>query len=114
MIQNILAILIVLAAAVGMWLIIRRQRRTDCSKGCNGCPLVHSCSKIGLILGFICMSVPSFAHLHGIVYDDKGEPLVGANVWWAETTVGTTTDADGIFEIEHKSSGTVISKISVL
>lgn len=49
---------------------------------------------------FALLSLPLSAHLHGIVYDDQGEPLAGANVWWAETTVGTTTDADGIFEIE--------------
>ncbi len=100
MIQKILTILIVLAAAVGMWLVIRRQRRTDCSKGCNGCPLGSSCAKYLLILWFTCISMPIFAHLQGVVLDDKGEPLVGANVWWAETTVGTTTDAEGMFEIE--------------
>ena len=44
--------------------------------------------------------MPLFAHLQGVVLDDKGEPLVGANVWWAGTSVGTTTDAEGLFEIE--------------
>ena len=101
MIQKILTILIVLAAAVGMWLIIRRQRRTDCSKGCDGCPLVSNCNKAALVLcGLLLVPMLANAHLQGVVLDDKGEPLVGANVWWAETTVGTTTDAEGIFEIE--------------
>ena len=51
---------------------------------------------------FIAMlgSVSLSAHLHGVVLDDHGAPLAGANVWWAETTVGTTTDAEGLFEIE--------------
>ena len=51
---------------------------------------------------FIAMlgSVSLSAHLHGVVLDDQGAPLAGANVWWAETTVGTTTDAEGLFEIE--------------
>ena len=107
MLQKIITIIVVLAAAVGMWLIIRRQRQADClsdsgkpAKGCDGCPLGSSCTKVGLILGFTLLSMPLFAHLHGVVLDDKGEPLAGANVWWAETTVGTTTDADGLFEIE--------------
>lgn len=107
MIQKILAILIVIGAAIGMYLIIRRQRRADClsgshgcDSGCDGCSLRNSCAKVGVIALFALLSLPVSAHLHGIVYDDQGEPLVGANVWWAETTVGTTTDAEGIFEIE--------------
>ena len=101
MLQKIITIIVVLAAAVGLWLIIRRQRRTDCSKGCDGCPLVSNCNKAVLVLCSMLL-VPLFAsaHLHGVVLDDKGEPLVGANVWWAGTTEGTSTDEQGIFEIE--------------
>jgi len=86
---------------VGMWMIIRRQRRADCSKGCAGCSLAANCSKAALLLCTL-LFVPLFAsaHLHGVVLDEKGEPLTGANVWWAQTTVGTTTDAEGLFEIE--------------
>jgi len=86
---------------VGMWMIIRRQRRADCSKGCAGCSLAANCSKAALVLCAL-LFVPLFAsaHLHGVVLDEKGEPLTGANVWWAQTTVGTTTDAEGLFEIE--------------
>ena len=40
------------------------------------------------------------AHAWGTVLDDKGEPLVGANVYWAGTTVGVATDIDGRFELE--------------
>ncbi len=32
-------------------------------------------------------------------YDD--EVLVGATVWWADTTVGTTTNSDGEYELYH-------------
>ena len=100
MIQKILTILLILAAAIGMYLVIRRQRRADCTKGCTGCPLVSNCNKAVLLVALITLSLPTHAHLQGIVYDDQGEPLAGANIWWAETTVGTTTNADGFFEIE--------------
>lgn len=40
------------------------------------------------------------AHIHGLVLDDKGNALPGANVWWMNTTQGVVTDADGRFEIE--------------
>ena len=39
------------------------------------------------------------AHAWGTVLDDKGEPLVGANVYWAGTTIGVATDLDGRFEL---------------
>jgi Outer membrane receptor for ferrienterochelin and colicins len=100
MIQKILTIVLILAAVVGMYLIIRRQRRADCSGGCNGCPLASTCSKAIVLLALLALSLPVSAHLHGIVYDDQGEPLAGANVWWAGTTEGATTDEQGIFEIE--------------
>ena len=42
----------------------------------------------------------AFAHAWGTVLDDKGEPLIGANVYWAGTTVGVATDIDGRFQLE--------------
>lgn len=44
------------------------------------------------------------AHAWGTVLDDKGEPLVGANVYWAGTTVGVATDVDGQFQLEPVKS----------
>lgn len=44
------------------------------------------------------------AHAWGVVLDDQGVPLAGANVYWAGTTVGTATDADGRFELEPVKS----------
>ncbi|MBQ8386902.1 MAG: TonB-dependent receptor [Paludibacteraceae bacterium] len=44
------------------------------------------------------------AHAWGTVLDDKGEPLVGANVYWAGTTVGVATDVDGRFQLEPVKS----------
>ena len=56
--------------------------------------------RFSLLIAVLSGSLTVSAHLHGVVLDDQGEPLAGANVWWAGTTVGTTTDAEGIFEIE--------------
>lgn len=83
-----------------MWIIIRRQRHAQCASGCSGCPLAQGCKKAAVATLLILLVLPIHAHLQGVVVDDKGAPLPGANVYWAETTVGTTTDAEGLFEIE--------------
>lgn len=51
-----------------------------------------------ILSSFACVGV--FAHIHGVVLSDEGEPLVGANVYWANSTQGVITDLDGAFEIE--------------
>ena len=50
--------------------------------------------KLGIFLLFVLLSATSYARVVGIVLDDKGYPLVGANVYWAGTTVGVATDLD--------------------
>ena len=60
-----------------------------------------------IILGLLFMMAPwvgIYAHAWGTVLDDKGEPLVGANVYWAGTTVGVATDLDGHFKLEPVES----------
>lgn len=42
--------------------------------------------------------------LKGIVRDADNQPLVGASVYWAGTTVGTSTDASGVFSL-HRVKG---------
>jgi outer membrane receptor for ferrienterochelin and colicin len=39
----------------------------------------------------------------GYVYDKANEPVVGANVYWEKTKWGTTSDANGYFELEKRS-----------
>ena len=61
--------------------------------------------KIVLILSLVWLVCASgYAHACGTVLDDKGEPLVGANVYWAGTTVGVATDLDGRFQLEPVKS----------
>jgi len=39
------------------------------------------------------------AQISGVVLDEHGEPLVGANVYWANTGVGVATDIEGNFTL---------------
>lgn len=39
--------------------------------------------------------------LRGTVRDAEGQPLIGASVWWAGTTVGASTDAEGAFRLHR-------------
>lgn len=55
-----------------------------------------------LLLFIICTC--AHARVEGVVLDDQGEVLVGVNVYWANTTHGTTTDADGHFTIDNDHS----------
>ncbi len=60
---------------------------------------------IALLLVF--MATGSYAQqlVTGTVFDTDGERVIGASVTWKNSTVGTTTDVDGKFEIKpHKGS----------
>lgn len=54
--------------------------------------------KILIILG-ICACAFVHAQISGVVLDEHGEPMVGANVFWAGTGVGVATDIEGNFTI---------------
>ena len=43
--------------------------------------------------------------VHGVVTDENGEPIIGANVVEKGTTNGTVTDLDGKFTIEVSENG---------
>lgn len=43
--------------------------------------------------------------LTGTVYDQNGEPVIGASVMVKGTTIGTATDIDGNFTLNVPSSG---------
>lgn len=40
-------------------------------------------------------------NINGIVVDNENQPLVGATVWWAETTVGEVSNLEGKFSIHR-------------
>lgn len=53
-----------------------------------------------LLLFLLVLPLAAEARIKGIVLDDNGMPLVGANVYWAGTTTGVATDTAGLFSIE--------------
>ncbi|MGN0053473.1 MAG: TonB-dependent receptor domain-containing protein [Bacteroides sp.] len=55
-------------------------------------------------LFFTLLTMPLYAQIRGVVKDTTGEPIAGANVFWAGTTQGTTTDLEGRFDLRrHKA-----------
>ena len=50
-----------------------------------------------IVLSTLCIHLQ--AQVKGVVKDSSGEPIVAANVFWTNTTTGTTTDAEGMFSI---------------
>ncbi len=46
---------------------------------------------------FIGVTAIKAQNVEGVVFDNEDKPLVGATVWWANTTVGDVTDLDGAF-----------------
>ena len=60
--------------------------------------------KIKYIFGFLLLSIVSMGaenRIKGIVMEveNPDQPIVGANIYWQNTTQGTTTNANGEFEI---------------
>ncbi len=53
-----------------------------------------------VFLSFLLLSAPLSAQLSGLVLDAKNnDPLAGANIYLAGTTIGTTTDSEGYFQL---------------
>ncbi len=61
-----------------------------------------------LLLSSIIVCTRAYARVEGVVVDDQGEALVGANVYWANTTHGTTTDTAGHFVLENDRSSRLL------
>ena len=60
--------------------------------------------KIHILLLLLLAPIYIHAHTWGIVLDENGAPLVGANVWWLNTSVGASTDTAGHFTLEPVKS----------
>ena len=79
--------------------------------------LVGACLLVFQSLGQDSRAVQNDSILKGVVVEenDKGDllPLIGANLYWAGTTIGTTTDKNGNFELvdDHKNHKLVISYV---
>lgn len=55
---------------------------------------------LSIILFFL--AIKSFSQVCGVVKDDKGNALTGANVVWIGTNFGTTTDVNGAFTLDRR------------
>ena len=51
---------------------------------------------IAFLLFFVSQFIHSQETIKGIVTDENNPPLLGANVFWFNTAIGTTTDENGI------------------
>ncbi len=61
------------------------------------------------ILAFIFIGFSAFAEeISGMVEDASGESVIGAEVVWQGTNIGTVTDADGFFTLETTDSTNVL------
>ena len=56
--------------------------------------------KIALFAIIISKMIAEPNSVSGTVYNDNGEPLVGANVFIEGTTLGVATDASGKYRIQ--------------
>ena len=52
-----------------------------------------------LLTILLCLCACIQAQVTGVVLDDHGEPLVGANVYWANTGTGVAADLEGAFTL---------------
>ena len=69
--------------------------------------------KIVFVLFFVSSIVCSQETIKGIVTDENNQPLLGANVFWFNTSIGTTTDENGKFSLKKslETTSLVISYI---
>ncbi|MCQ2311059.1 MAG: TonB-dependent receptor [Paludibacteraceae bacterium] len=99
MLERIIVIGLIVLALVGLVYFLYRQLCHSTPDQCKDCALRSICKR-ALTLWMLFLPGVVWAHLQGAVLDDTGEPLAGANIYWAGTTIGTTTDEQGTFEIE--------------
>ena len=56
-----------------------------------------------VLLILLCfLAITSFSQVRGVVKDQDGNALIGANVVWIGTNFGTSTDANGAFTLERR------------
>lgn len=57
-----------------------------------------------ILLFLIAVPVSAEKLVKGHVLDEQEEPIIGANIYWEGTQQGTTSDADGYFELKGKEN----------
>ena len=71
-------------------------------------------SKIILFLSFVFLFTNIQATVKGKVTDSKGEAIIGASIYWLNTSSGVASDIDGTFEIaeDFQSKSLIISNVA--
>lgn len=46
--------------------------------------------------------------LNGTIVDENNSPVFGASIFWEDTTIGTTSEANGTFKIPSHENGTLV------
>ena len=66
--------------------------------------------KVEFIILFLLISLSGFAKetIKGRVVDEYKQPVIGAGVYWENTTTGTTTDDEGSFAIERTGESLLV------
>ena len=63
---------------------------------------------ITVVLCIISLSLWAQEPLHGTIVDENNSPILGASIYWENTTIGTTSEANGTFKIPFQESGTLV------
>ena len=84
-----------------------KNRTTDLySKTCYKLNILKQIIQLFLFtLGFLPLVVTA-QQVTGKVMDEQQEPLIGVNLYWAKTNLGTVTDTNGYFELSAKDQST--------
>lgn len=54
----------------------------------------------GLLFIYLCFCSPSFAQITGKVVDESGDPLPYVNIYIQNSTIGTTTNLEGVYTLQ--------------
>ena len=58
--------------------------------------------KVFMSILLVFLAISAFSQVRGVVKDDKGQILTGANVVWEGTNYGTMTDENGAFSLDRR------------
>lgn len=63
---------------------------------------------ITVVLCALSLSLWSQEQLSGTIVDENNSPILGASIFWQDTTIGTTSEANGTFKIPLHENGILI------
>ncbi len=63
---------------------------------------------LAIIILFFTLFTMNAQNVKGMVKDEKGQPIVGAHVYWMDKSAETLTNENGQFELVHKTKETMI------